>query len=414
MGESRKLRRSFVKFTGTGKCALPEQRKQVDVPDVASGDTIRRLCGEVACEVEALTDRAVQQIRSELPAYSAVPLDEQRTYILNQLSAMLRAVAENETITKDDVERSRELGRRRAMQGLPLSDVIETYHIASRELWNTMVDRSREPTRELLQAGGKLWDLVHAATSAVAVGHTEATRSEQAIRAGVRYRFFETLGSATDIGLSETRDLARVLGFETQQSFQALCVPAEEWSEAQVERLQRALDATQFPAQCSRHGALVIVMCQRTPIEQVIHATMRDHRGTSLGVGMPRAGLAGAAQSITDAERALRLAESSGAVVRFADDWLAATLAVHRDELQPLLQAGSSIAAEQPHLVDAVLAFARNGFSVSAAAREIHLHANSVTYRLDRWQHLTGWDPRSLDGLMRSIMSLELFHRAPR
>ena len=116
---------------------------------------------------------------------------------------MLCAVAENETITTEDTDRNRELGRRRAMQGLPLSDVIETYHIASRELWDTMVQRSTKPTHELLQAGGKLWDLVHAATSAVAVGHSEATRSEQAIRAGVRYRFFETLHSATDIGTEQ-------------------------------------------------------------------------------------------------------------------------------------------------------------------------------------------------------------------
>ncbi|WP_411742559.1 helix-turn-helix domain-containing protein [Rhodococcus sp. IEGM 1318] len=61
--------------------------------------------------------------------------------------------------------------------------------------------------------------------------------------------------------------------------------------------------------------------------------------------------------------------------------------------------------------MDAVRAFARSGFSVSAAARDIHLHANSVTYRLDRWQHLTGWDARTLDGLMKSIVRLELFHR---
>ena len=69
------------------------------------------------------------------------------------------------------------------------------------------------------------------------------------------------------------------------------------------------------------------------------------------------------------------------------------------------------MAEEHSHLMDAVRAFARSGFSVSAAARDIHLHANSVTYRLDRWQHLTGWDARTLDGLMKSMVSLELFHR---
>ena len=296
------------------------------------------------------------------------------------------------------------------MQGLPLSDVIETYHIASRELWDTMVQRSTKPTHELLQAGGKLWDLVHAATSAVAVGHSEATRSEQAIRAGVRYRFFETLHSATDMELSNARELAQTLGFDTQKSFQALSAVEDEWSEAQVEHLQRTLDSVHVVAHCSRHGSRVIVMCQGEPTE-VIHAIMRDHPRTSLGIGMPRVGLVGAAQSITDAERTLQLATAPGTTVSFADEWLIATLATHQDELLPLLQAGASVAEEHSHLMDAVRAFARSGFSVSAAARDIHLHANSVTYRLDRWQHLTGWDARTLDGLMKSMVSLELFHR---
>ena len=253
----------------------------MDVTDVEE-DTIRRLCREVSDELEALTERAVQQIRSELPAYSAVPVAEQGNYIRKQLSAMLCAVAENETITTEDTDRNRELGRRRAMQGLPLSDVIETYHIASRELWDTMVQRSTKPTHELLQAGGKLWDLVHAATSAVAVGHSEATRSEQAIRAGVRYRFFETLHSATDMELSNARELAQTLGFDTQKSFQALSAVEDEWSEAQVEHLQRTLDSVHVVAHCSRHGSRVIVMCQGEPTE-VIHAIMRDHPRTSLG-----------------------------------------------------------------------------------------------------------------------------------
>ncbi|MEH0348278.1 PucR family transcriptional regulator [Rhodococcus qingshengii] len=382
----------------------------MDVTDVEEEDTIRRLCREVSDELEALTERAVQQIRSEIPAYSAVPVAEQGNYIRKQLSAMLCAVAENETITTEDTDRNRELGRRRAMQGLPLSDVIETYHIASRELWDTMVQRSTKPTHELLQAGGKLWDLVHVATSAVAVGHSEATRSEQAIRAGVRYRFFETLHSATDMELSNARELAQTLGFDTQKSFQALSAVEEEWSEAQVENLQRTLDSVHAVAHCSRHGSRVIVMCQGEPTE-VIHAIMRDHPRTSLGIGMPRVGLVGAAQSITDAERTLQLATAPGTTVSFADEWLIATLATHQDELLPLLQAGASVAEEHSHLMDAVRAFARSGFSVSAAARDIHLHANSVTYRLDRWQHLTGWDARTLDGLMKSIVSLELFHR---
>ncbi|MFC0450413.1 PucR family transcriptional regulator [Rhodococcus jostii] len=384
------------------------------MPESVGGDTIQRLCRQVSDEIESVTDRAVHQIRTELQSYAAVPIDEQRGYISRQLTATLQAVSENEPFAEDVLERSRQLGRRRAMQGLPLSDVIETYHIASRELWNTMVSRAEEPTSELLHAGGVMWDLVHTATSAVAVGHTDATRSEQAIRAGVRYRFFEALARDADGDHRDARALAEALGFDPQLEFHAVCLTAEEWSEAQLERLQRTLDTIPGTTQCSRHGTVIIALSQRAPVDHIVREIQRDHPGTTVGVGLDRPGLTGAAMSITDARRVLQLASPSGEVVRFADEWVAATLSDHRAELTTLLEPGVAVASEHPHLVEAVSAFARNGFSISAAGRDIHLHANSITYRLDRWQQLTGWDPRTLDGLQRSILSLELFHRDSR
>ncbi len=379
------------------------------VPESVGEDTIQRLCRRVSEEIESVTDRAVGQIRAELQSYAAVPIDEQRGYISRQLVATLHALAESEPLADDVLERSRQLGRRRAMQGLPLSDVIETYHIASRELWNTMVAAAAEPTTDLLRAGGMMWDLVHTATSAVAVGHTDATRSEQAIRAGVRYRFFEALARSVDGDRRDVRELAEALGFTPQHEFQAVCVAAEEWSEAQLERLQRILDTIPGTTQCSGHGAVIIALSQRAPVDDIIREVRLGHPGTTVGIGLARAGLAGAAMSITDARRVLHLASPTGEVVRFADEWVAATLADHRDELATLLEPGVTVAADHPHLVEAVLAFARNGFSISAAGRDIHLHANSITYRLDRWQQLTGWDPRTLDGLQRSVSSLRLF-----
>jgi DNA-binding PucR family transcriptional regulator len=45
---------------------------------------------------------------------------------------------------------------------------------------------------------------------------------------------------------------------------------------------------------------------------------------------------------------------------------------------------------------------AQNSFSVTATARTLNLHPNTVKYRLDRWTQLTGWDPRVLRGLLNS------------
>jgi sugar diacid utilization regulator len=61
------------------------------------------------------------------------------------------------------------------------------------------------------------------------------------------------------------------------------------------------------------------------------------------------------------------------------------------------------------YLAQAVLAFGRHGFSIAASAKDLYLQPNTVTYRLDRWQQLTGWNPRSLDGLLNSVVGLKLY-----
>jgi len=65
--------------------------------------------------------------------------------------------------------------------------------------------------------------------------------------------------------------------------------------------------------------------------------------------------------------------------------------------------------AARPLLAEAVHAFVKHGYSVTAGARVLHLHPNTVKYRLDRWRELTGWDPWAPDGLTKSLLSLRLF-----
>ena len=113
----------------------------------------------------------------------------------------------------------------------------------------------------------------------------------------------------------------------------------------------------------------------------------------------------GARASLEDAEQTAAVTRP-GQVIRFEDAWLWATLAGADERLTGLLASGRVVADEHPHLAAAVQAFAAAGFSVSAAGRSLALHANTVSYRLDRWYELTGWDPRTFAGLTRSVAAL--------
>lgn len=123
-------------------------------------------------------------------------------------------------------------------------------------------------------------------------------------------------------------------------------------------------------------------------------------------VGLPRTGAAGARRSLVDAREALALAGQREGVVRWGDDWVAATLVAAGPALDEACATACEVAARSPHLAEAVLAFAARGLSVVGAARSLHVHANTVIYRLERWQQLTGWDARTFPGLSLSVAAL--------
>jgi DNA-binding PucR family transcriptional regulator len=89
-------------------------------------------------------------------------------------------------------------------------------------------------------------------------------------------------------------------------------------------------------------------------------------------------------------------------------DWVLSTLVGERVRLAEVAALGQAVAGQAGHLAAAIEAFADHGLSVVAAARALHVHPNTVIYRLDRWRTLTGWDPRTFPGLALSIASLRL------
>jgi DNA-binding PucR family transcriptional regulator len=95
------------------------------------------------------------------------------------------------------------------------------------------------------------------------------------------------------------------------------------------------------------------------------------------------------------------------ACVAAGDRVLGALVGTHV-RLADVTAQGQALAAQSGHLSDAVEAFAEHGLSVVAAARALHVHPNTVIYRLERWHTLTGWDPRTFRGLAMSIASLRL------
>ncbi|MFD0855599.1 PucR family transcriptional regulator, partial [Actinomadura adrarensis] len=315
----------------------------------------------------------------------------------------------------EQTEAARELGRQRARQGVPVEAVIGAYHIGYRELWNVLLARADAYGtglgERLVRLVNLVWTWVSLVSSASADAHAETVRSQQAWQISIGHRFLDALRAGDDAA-EETAFMARALGFDPDGTFQALCAPLSgplERPEERIEPLRRRLEALPGIVRAAVRGTLLLIVAQDAASEAIL-ATVHDVLPkTPLGIGLRREGLGGAVASIVDGELALAGMAPTQGTVFFEEEWLAATLFPQRRRLVPLLRHGPDMAVSYPHLADAVRAFAHNGFSVTASARALHVHPNTVKYRLDRWQALTGWDPRTHDGLTRSLLSLKLY-----
>jgi hypothetical protein len=401
-------------FTDAVDLRAPDQDPWTRLEVPAGWERVAALVRAVASDLDAVADHIVACIRTRVPSYmataTAVPEGDVRTSVTRTIEMMLIGIAERRGPRADEIRVRRELGRRRALQGLGIDPLIEAYRLAYEELWQALVravpPHDEDTSTQLLAAAPTVWSWVHELTDAFAGAHLEATRAQEAHVVGARQRFTELVVTG-DPESPEVLRLAHSIGFDPEGQFRVAIGRAPVLDGSEARRLQAALDGARGVHAVVARGPRLVITSQDADEEQVAAASRRALPGATFGIGLERDGLAGARTSLGDAERALGVAEE-GAVARFQDEWLWATLMRAAPRLYEVLAPGADTAVEHGHLAETVLAFADAGFSVSETARRLELHANTVAYRLERWHALTGWDPRTFTGLTRSLAALRL------
>jgi hypothetical protein len=363
----------------------------------------------VAREVDGLAEHIVRCVREEVAAYGpdAVPADDVHASVARTAEMLLVGIAEHRRPTEAELRIRRELGVRRALQGLPIDAVLQAYHVGYRETWLALV-RALPPgddaaSAQLLEAATTVWGWVHDVTDAVAAAHSQTTQQLEARVIGARQRLVELLVTG-ELGEPEAAALGRSLGFDPDERFTVAVLRGAVDDHDAVELQRRTEDVAGTHAVVAR-GPLVVVVSQRHDADDVTGVVRSVVPAATVAVGLARVGLRGARASLRDAELTLEVTPD-GATARFDDAWLWGTLHASHDRLRDVLAVGVATAATHPHLAEAVAAFGGQNFSVSEAARRLAVHPNTVGYRLDRWAELTGWDPRTFAGLVRSLAAL--------
>ena len=394
---------------------MPDDRAPVDLSD---------LLAWAAAHVPALAERACEQILSRDEYYRddrLVPADVLRESVRRNMRFLLDALTNPGAA--HDLGAPTDTGRERALQGVPLAEVLRAYRISFAVVWDALADRacaqpSRDVREALLHSVSTIWQLSDEHALAVTEGYRAATVELLRVQQDRRGALVEALLSGQLGAEGTTFEAKRLLGFPPGCQFVVVVAEVRGLAEESLSGVEAAL---------ARHR--VASAWRLTPVLQMgLVALGAGDQAKVLEVvndlATTRVGLSPSFGDLSDTPRALQLARvalgslpvGSAVVSTFSSSPLAALVAANPQESRRLArQVLGAVEALPEHdrtmLLDTLYAYLDHEGAVTSVAQAVHCHPNTVRYRLRRLHQLTGrslTDPRDLADLRAAALTLRL------
>jgi hypothetical protein len=378
-----------------------------------------RLYPAVEALLERLSERRVEiakdmlaALRREVPAYAAArnaEFEALSTHCQEHVDAFLEVVRSGRVPRGLTANFVIHFGERAAQEGFELEVVLRGYRTNASTLTHWVGELGSAGTLEGLRAALAVTRMVMEYTDSVSGILAESflhKRERLLAEAGsVQRDLLEDLlveRPGTAAGL-EAR--VRAAGLEPTAPQQLAVVTAAD--------LTRAAEAVGHQFRMSRvrglrvvrHDELVVIAPVTAPLRQMfIRGSEREP--LAAGISLPVGSLDQFPRAHMEARRALALAPEGG-VLRLADLSLFDYLLAGADDTAPRLGPEGMDKLDAP-LRETLLAYASSDLNVGAAARRLHLHPNTVHYRLRRIERLTGRDVRRLADVIDLVAGVRL------
>lgn len=352
---------------------------------------------------DELAGRLLRALIANEPAYAeAIAAEEElRANMRTNLQRGLQVLVGDLPLETGPGIPAWDTGIRRAQQRMPLEAVLRAYRLGGRILWEALVetceaDPEADP-RALMEGAIWVWEVIdaHSAVMAEAYRREEARLRSRDLRQ--RQIALEALIQGRGSDPAFAREAARTLDLPLDRPMAVVVGLVDPPGEEPLRSPQEACGAAGF---ASVWQARADVECGLVSLEgrsiRALLALLEERVCGRVGVSPVFLTMAGVDTAYRLAEVSARTHPVGGRAVAFLDDRLPEALLASSPEVIPRLlhQTVHPLLAlpapDRDALLDTLRAVIDEDGSPTRAAAALYCHRNTVTYRLQRIEELTG------------------------
>ena len=371
---------------------------------------VDELVARVQADLPDLLERLMDRIEGEIPFYAAGgagPREDVKQQVRSNVEFVLAGLIGRGT----DARGATDTGRLRARQRVPLADLLSAYRLLFSEVWAAFLAEARASGTEpdlLVGIATTIFELQNAHNARVIIAFRD--ESDHLARTEERERTVlidALLGESLPRG--RLVEIARTLGLSLTGKFLVIITPAEIGKDPMpgIRAYLSAADVVSVWSLRSEHLVGLLELPERGDPRAARRAL--DDRATGpIGASPLFCDLGRAPWALGLARFALEGHAGGCRVEQFRDSPLNLLVAAAPDAARDSARSVLGALLDQPaerrtSILETFDAWVEAGGSTQEAAATLHCHRNTIRYRLDRLEELTGrslTDPRDVAELV--------------